>query len=683
MPELLKQQRELTELLKQHCRAYYRDDSPELTDVEYDGLFLKLKAMEAASGQILPGSPTQTIGGECLECFQELRHSTPMLSLDNVFNAQELQTWITGVVKANGGDCTYVVEPKLDGLALRLVYRKGVLESAATRGDGTTGENVTANAKTIWNLPQQLDTANPPEVYEIAGEVVISRSRMQALNAERAERNEKPFATCRNAAAGSLRQLDSKVTAGRGLAFYAYQVIDGTDTQEHLDAMEEAKTYGFEVALDVVQVPLRDRLSCADLEDLLAHWDEARKDSPYDTDGLVFKINHKPTQEALGYTGRVPRWAIAYKFPPKTVITPLISVDFQVGRTGAVTPVANLQPVVIDGVFVSRATIHNADELLRLGLCYDDHVVVHRAGEVIPQILRAFKPKYEGPARPRGEPVVFPVNCPECGTPLERIAGEAETYCPNGSGCPAQQLTLLEHFASRKAMDLQGFGGRTIEILYSEGLLETPVDFFSLFENPETEEEIAALPGFGRKSIETLKASIYSAQVKKTELGRLLFGLGIHGVGYSTSRDFANWLMANDLYEHLFVLNGFTAEQLMTIKDIGPVTALSIVNYLSRPDNVAQLQRLRGYLSISIVKAEVQPLVGKTIVVTGSFPQVDRDTLVAYLTSLGAKVSGSVSTKTSYVVAGNEAGKKLSTAIALGVPVLQGDELHKQSWWTF
>jgi len=680
MTELMKKQEELTKLLKKHCRAYYRDDNPELSDCEYDQLFLDLKAMEAATGVVFPGSPTQTVGGDCLEFFEEVRHNTPMLSLDNVFNSEELLKWLNGLKATIGRDVEYLIEPKLDGLALRVLYRNGILETAATRGDGVVGENVTANARTIWNLPQRLDTDNPPGVYEVSGEVVMSKKRFNALNQARVERSEKPFATCRNAAAGSIRQLDSKVAASRGLAFYAYQVSSGTTRLEHVAAMEEAASYGFELALDVVKLPMRDQLGCADLEDLLELWNGVRKEAAYDTDGLVFKVNEFVDQEQLGFTGRVPRWAIAYKFPAKEATSKLRTVDFQVGRTGVITPVANFDTVNIDGVLVSRATIHNADELARLGIRYGDMLVVHRAGEVIPQILR----RYADPSVAElGAPVVFPTNCPECGSLLERIPGEAETYCPNSNGCPAQQQNSLIHFASRKALDIQGFGDRTVETFYNEGLLETVTDFFTIFEDEDKKAIIRDLPGFGQRSIDVLEKSVYRVQSDKLELGRLIYALGIHNVGWSTARDFARWVLANDRFEDLFKVGGFTAEELMTIKDIGPVTSLAIVDYLKRPENIAILKDLREKLNISLVKAEVQPLAGKVIVITGSFVQVDREVLKNHLESLGAKVSGSVSGKTDFLLAGNDGGKKLSEALTLGVTILQGEELFKQDWWVF
>ena len=657
---------ELRFLINRYNYLYYIIDNPEVPDSEYDRLFHELKLIETDHPELLTAdSPTQRVGGEALEKFNQIRHSIPMLSLDNVFDTEQLlafdqrvRDWLN-----TSEQQTYAAEPKLDGLAISLRYEHGVLTQAATRGDGDTGENVTANVRTIPTVPLRLTGDDVAEVVEIRGEIFMPKAGFDALNLQQIAENKKPFVNPRNAAAGSLRQLDSKITASRPLEIYCYGLgeIQGMNRPDsHSEAMKLISQWGGRISPELKLVTGVDE--CLHYIEQLG---ERRDSLPYDIDGVVFKVDNIQLQERLGFVSRAPRWAIAHKFPAQEEMTIVEDIEIQVGRTGALTPVARLKPVFVGGVTVSNATLHNQDEIERKDVRVGDTVIVRRAGDVIPEVVQVVLSK-----RPDNT-VSFsmPVQCPVCQSEVERIEGEAKARCSGGLYCPAQQKEAIKHFASRKAMDVDGLGDKLVEQLVDEGLIADVSDLFLL-----TLEQLSALERMGEKSAINLINALQTA--KQTTFSRFLFALGIREVGEATARALASHLLTLD------ALQQADEESLIEIEDVGPVVAHHIVTFFHQIHNREVITHL---LSAGVnwpqqQKASSDSIIsGKTIVLTGTLDQMSRSEAKDKLLGLGAKVAGSVSKKTDFVVAGRDAGSKLSKAEKLGVAIV--DEATMLDWF--
>ena len=674
MDELGKKHRieELVKTLNDHNYRYYVLDQPEIPDVEYDRLFRELQSLEGDFPQWKqPDSPTQRVGGVPLDAFDTVVHKVAMLSLENAFDQEELTAFdkrikerlIKEEVFAEGQEMEYSAEPKLDGLAISLRYEQGVLVQAATRGDGSRGENVTENVRTIRNLPLRLHGAGYPDVLEVRGEIFIPKRDFEAMNQKAREQNEKTFANPRNAAAGSLRQLDSKIAASRPLRMYCYgvgEVSSELPVSRYSDIIEQLGGWG--LPLCPQRAVVQGWPGCMEYyKGILAERDQL----PYEIDGVVYKVNDTSLQQALGFVSRAPRWALAHKFPAQEEITQVLDIDVQVGRTGALTPVARLQPIVVGGVTVTNATLHNLDEVRRKDVRLGDTVVVRRAGDVIPEVVSVVLSKREG----EGQQFQMPAHCPECGSQAERIEGEAVTRCTGGLYCPAQRKQAIRHFASRRAMDVDGLGEKLVEQLVDEGLVNVLPDLYRL-----TVEQLAALERMGEKSAENLIAALEKS--KKTEFGRFLFALGIRDVGESTARTLAARL------GNLNALVDADEVRLQALPDIGPIVAKHIVAFFSEAHNrqvITELQALGVHWPAIEVQDDVnaQPLQGLTFVLTGTLNELKRDDAKDRLQAMGAKVSGSVSKKTSYVIAGENAGSKLQKAQDLGIKVIDEARLIK------
>lgn len=657
---------ELRSKLDQYNYEYYVEDHPTVPDAEYDRLFRQLQALEKEFPEYFsPNSPTQRVGAAPSGAFAEVEHEVPMLSLDNAFAADEMNSFIRRVQDrlANTSELTWCAEPKLDGLAVSLLYENGQLVRAATRGDGYRGEEITANVKTIRAVPLQL-RGDFPERLEVRGEVYMTRAGFAALNEKALASGDKVFANPRNAAAGSLRQLDSRVTATRPLAFYAYamgtvQPARQLDDDSHYQRLQQLRQWGLPVSPETQR--LTSSQACFDYyDDILARRDEL----PYEIDGVVFKLDNIDQQEELGFVSRAPRWAIAFKFPAQEKMTTLLDVDFQVGRTGAITPVARLQPVEVAGVVVSNATLHNADEIERLGVMVGDQVIIRRAGDVIPQVVGVVLEQRPDDARP----VTFPNECPICQSAVERVAGEAVARCTGGLFCAAQRKEAIKHFASRKAMDIDGLGDKLVELLVEREWVKDPADLFTL-----TAKDFASLPRMGDKSAENLVNAL--AKSRQTTLARFLYSLGIREVGEATAQNLANH------FGSLEALMAADEPALQEVPDIGQVVAAHVYNFFREAHNRDVITRLISgeqavtWDNVAVKSAEEQPFKGHTYVLTGSLTTMTRDEAKARLQALGAKVSGSVSAKTTAVFAGEAAGSKLTKAESLGVPVHSEEEL--------
>ncbi|MFY9260231.1 MAG: NAD-dependent DNA ligase LigA [Gallionella sp.] len=637
--------------LEQHNHRYYVLDDPTISDAEYDQLFRDLQALEAQYPELLtPDSPTQRVGSKPVSAFAEVQHRTAMLSLNNAFSDGEVLAFDARIREALGEEVVeYAVEPKFDGLAITLTYQNGVFVQGATRGDGATGEEVTENLRTVRAIPLRLSP--PLAALEVRGEVLMFKADFAKLNAAQQDKGEKIFANPRNAAAGSLRQLDSRITAKRRLSFFAYGVglCEGaTLPTQHAAQMAWLKTLGLPVT-DLCRVVR----GAQGLLDYYRDIGEQRAHLPFDIDGVVYKVNEINQQAQLGFVSRAPRWAIAHKFPAEEAETTLLAIDVQVGRTGAITPVARLSPVQVGGVVVTNATLHNEDEIRRKDIHIGDTVIVRRAGDVIPEVARVVLEK-----RPADAQVfVMPTHC-ECGAHLAKQADEAVWRCTGGLSCAAQRKEALRHFASRRAMNIEGLGDKLVEQLVDEGRIHTPADIYTL-----TLDQLITLPRMGEKSAQNLLAAI--AHSRTTTLARFIFALGIRNVGESTAKDLALHFGTLDaLLEANF-------DRLQQVRDVGPIVAQSMVDFLAESHNREVIEQLRLYVSWQEHQlAEHLPLSGLTFVLTGTLPNLTRDEAKAKLEALGAKVSGSVSKKTHYVVAGEEAGSKLEKAQALGVTVL-------------
>ena len=649
--------------LRRYEYEYHVLDNPTIPDAEYDRLFHQLKALEAEHPELITAdSPTQRVGAKPLSGFAQIRHEIPMLSLDNAFSDEEFYAFVKRIedrLIRLPEPLTFCCEPKLDGLAVSILYVNGVLTQAATRGDGTTGEDITANIRTIRNIPLQLLMDNPPARLEVRGEVFMPHEGFERLNQQALEKDEKTFANPRNAAAGSLRQLDPKITSKRPLVLNAYGIgiAEGVDLPNtHYDRLQWLKSIGIPVNPEI-------RLCNGTDEVLDFYRDIQNKRSAlgYDIDGTVLKINDIALQEKLGFISKAPRWAIAYKFPAQEELTRLNDVEFQVGRTGAITPVAKLEPVFVAGVTVSNATLHNGDEIERLDIAIGDTVVIRRAGDVIPQIIGVLHDRRPADARP----IIFPETCPVCDSAIVRIEGEAVARCTGGLFCAAQRKEALKHFVSRKAMDIDGVGGRLIEQLVDRELVHTPADLFKL-----DLTTLTRLERMGAKSAENALASLEKA--KNTTLARFIFALGIREVGEATALNLANH------FKTLEALQNADLEALQQVPDVGEVVANRILAFWHEPHNVAVVNDLiaQGVHWETVETKEVTEnrFKGKTVVLTGTLTQMGRNEAKALLQDMGAKVSGSVSAKTDFVIAGDAAGSKLTKAQELGVTVLTEEE---------
>ncbi len=661
-PSLQQQIEELRKTLRHHEYLYHVLDAPEIPDSEYDRLFHQLKALENTHPEFITAdSPTQRVGAKPLTSFSQVKHEIPMLSLDNVFNDDEFMAFVKRIqdrLPFSTENLTFCCEPKLDGLAVSILYENGKLVRAATRGDGQTGEDITANVRTIRNIPLQLLTDNPPARLEVRGEIFMPHKAFEHLNEMALAKGEKTFANPRNAAAGSLRQLDPKVTRQRHLMLNAYGIgiADGVllpDT--HYDRLQWLHSMGIPVNKEIEL--------CGGIEQVLKFYRNIQEKRPhlgYDIDGTVLKVNDIALQEKLGFISKAPRWAIAYKFPAQEELTVLRDVEFQVGRTGAITPVAKLEPVFVGGVTVSNATLHNGDEIERLGLAIGDTVSIRRAGDVIPQIVGVVRDR-----RPENaKPIIFPTHCPVCGSLVKRIEGEAVARCTGGLFCDAQRKEALKHFVSRKAMNIDGVGAKLIEQLVDKEIIHTPADLFKLDLNT-----LMRLDRMGEKSAQKALDSIEKA--KSTTLARFLFALGIREVGESTALNLANY------FKTLAPIQEADIETLQKVQDIGDVVARRVYHFWREPHNVEVVNDLiaQGVHWEAVKTKEIaeNPFMGKTVVLTGTLMQMTRNEAKEKLQAMGAKVSGSVSAKTDYVIAGESAGSKLTKAEELGIHILSED----------
>ncbi|WP_444999773.1 NAD-dependent DNA ligase LigA [Halomonas mongoliensis] len=637
---------------------YYVLDDPSLTDADYDRRLRRLQEIEAEHPQLVtPDSPTQRVGAPPDAGFPEIEHAVPMLSLDNAFSEEELAAFVQRVAERLECDpetLDFCCEPKLDGAAVSLVYEGGVLVSGATRGDGRTGEGITSNLRTLRSVPLKLRGDRPPALLEVRGEVVIEHADFEALNARARAEEGKVFANPRNAAAGSLRQLDPRVTATRPLRFSAYQVAriePAPGDATHSALMAHLGDFGLRTSRELAMVR-----GAEGVVDYCRSLGKRRDGLGYDIDGVVIKVDDLRLQRELGFVSRAPRWAIAFKFPAQEQATRLNDVEFQVGRTGAITPVARLEPVSVAGVTVSNATLHNADEIARLGVMIGDTVAIRRAGDVIPQVVRVVEGERPADARE----IVFPERCPVCDSQVERLEGEAVARCSGGLYCPAQRKEALKHFASRRALDIDGLGEKLIEQLVERDWVTTPADLFRL-----EAERLAELPRMGQKSSENLVASLEKARA--TTLARFIYALGIREVGEATAANLARH------FGTLEALMEAEVEALEAVKDVGPIVAAHVHTFFRQPHNRETIDDLIACglrWEEAAVGERPQPLAGQTWVLTGTLESMTRDQGKARLQALGAKVAGSVSKKTAGLVAGEAAGSKLEKAMQLGVPVL-------------
>ena len=661
--DVLREYEHLKDALNQHNHRYYVLDDPSVPDSEYDRQMRALQAIEAQYPELLSeDSPSQRVGGKALESFTQVRHTVAMLSLENAFSDVELEDFdrrvkdrLNYAALKNPTEIEFACEPKLDGVAVSLLYENGQLVRGATRGDGSVGEDITANVRTIKSIPLKLRGDNIPSLLEVRGEIYLPRPGFDALNAKAIAAGEKTFVNPRNAAAGSLRQLDSKITASRPLEMCAYSVgqFEAEVTPDsHTHMLETLGGWGFKINEHVVAV-----IGIAACEDYYSAMAERRDQLTYDIDGIVYKVNNLALQQRLGFVAKAPRWAIARKFPAQEEMTKLLDVEFQVGRTGAITPVARLAPVFVGGVTVSNATLHNGDEIKRLGVCIGDTVIIRRAGDVIPQIVKVILEK-----RPEdAQVIVFPERCPVCQSSVKRAEGEAVARCTGGLFCGAQIKEAIKHFASRKAMDIDGLGDKLVELLVDAGSIYSVADLFEL-----KVDQLLGLERMADKSATNLTAAITAS--KETTLAKFLYSLGIREVGEATAQTLAN------NFGSLEAVIAADAEQLLDVDDIGPVVAKHIVNFFSNPDNLSIIQALResgvNWADIDQNAQASQPLKGQTWVLTGGMEIMSRAEAKDRLQALGAKVAGSVSAKTSQVVAGPGAGSKLTKAQSLDIPVL-------------
>ena len=661
-------EQQLTDLrtaLRHHEYLYHVMDAPEVPDAEYDRLMRELRALEEAHPELVtPDSPTQRGGASPLTAFSQVRHEVPMLSLDNVFDEESFLAFNKRVQdRLKSTDAlTYCCELKLDGLAVSILYENGVLVQAATRGDGTTGEDITSNVRTIRAIPLKLRGDNIPARFEVRGEVFLPQAGFEKINDDARRTGGKVFANPRNAAAGSLRQLDPRITAKRPLTFFCYGVgiLEGGELPgSHMARLQQFKAWG---------LPVSDRVKLCDTpEEVLAYYHKVEEDRPtlgFDIDGVVIKVDSLELQEQLGFVARAPRWATAFKFPAQEQMTFVRDVEFQVGRTGAITPVARLEPVQVAGVLVSNATLHNADEIERLGLRIGDKVVIRRAGDVIPQVVNVVLSERPDDTRA----VEFPSHCPVCGSDVERVEGEAVTRCTGGLICGAQRKEALKHFVSRRALDVDGMGDKIIDQLVEKEYVHTPAELFRL-----SAGKLTGLDRMGPKSAQNVVNALEKS--KETTFARFLYALGIREVGEATAAGLAAH------YGSLEALTAASIDDLQKVPDVGIVVATHVFNFFAEESNLdvihqLQAEGVRWPAPVVINADEIDsPFAGKTVVLTGSLSQMSRDDAKARLVELGAKVAGSVSKKTDLVIAGEAAGSKLVKAQELGIEVIDEAEM--------
>ena len=660
---VIEQMRQLIQLIAKHNHAYYVMDQPSISDSEYDHLFHQLKALEQQHPECIQAdTPTNKVGGQVLSKFESVTHAVPMLSLGNVFNQEDLFAFARRIdERLPNQKVQYDVELKLDGLAISLWYENGVLVRGVTRGDGETGEDITQNVKTIRNLPKVLSSQHQaiPELLEVRGEVLMPKQGFEKLNADQQAKGDKTFANPRNAAAGSLRQLDPNIAASRPLAFYAYGIAQcqpnhGLETMH--DSLHWLTKFGFEIA--------ERQFLCASIEEVQQRYEQIQQERPdlkVEIDGMVIKVDSLKQQQQLGFLSREPRWATAYKFPAQAALTKVENIDWQVGRTGTLTPVARLAPVFVGGVTVSNVTLHNIGEIHRLDVRIGDTVSVYRTGDVIPKVEKVwveFRPA-------NAEIVHLPTNCPVCESPVVMHEGEALARCSGGLYCAAQRIEAIRHFVSRKALDIEGLGDRWVESLLHLDLLKDVADIYHLHEHRDT---LLTIEKMGEKSVQNLIDAIEAS--KKTTLARFIYGLGIRGVGETTARMLAN------TFQTLDALKAADVEALKKTPDVGDITAEWIADFFQAPHNIEVLDRLlaAGIHWDAPTAPTRQPLNGESWVVTGTLESMGRDEATQKLQALGARVSGSVSSKTKCVVAGEKAGSKLDKAQKLDIRVMNEQE---------
>jgi DNA ligase (NAD+) len=651
---------ELRAAIEHHRYRYHVLDDPEVADAEYDDLIRELRVAEDAFPELqTPDSPTQTVGGAAADLFAPVRHRAPMLSLDNAFSFEELDAWAQRVVRGGGEGARFACELKIDGVACALTYERGVLVQAATRGDGRVGEDITANVRTVRGVPRRLDGQDPPAIIEVRGEMYFPVTAFEELNLQLTEAGQRPFANPRNAAAGSLRQKDPRVTASRPLRLWVHSfgAAQGVSFDSHLGFLAWADAAGFPVP------PTTERRdSIEEVKGFLRHWEGARHSVDWEIDGTVIKVDQTDLQRELGATGHAPRWAIAYKFPPEERTTLLERIDVHTGRTGKVTPFAVLDPVVVGGVTVTYATLHNEDEVHRKDVRPKDIVIVRRAGDVIPEIVGPVPSK-----RKRGTRVWhMPKECPSCGTPLVRREGEADHRCPNRRGCPSQGIEWLFHFAGRGAMDIEHLGYMTVMRLLEAGLIEDPADIYAL-----DAEKLGRLPGFKDKAIANVLDQVEAS--KRRPLWRLLVGLNIRHVGSHVAQVLARAFGSID------ALMTASEDRIDDVPEIGPEIAATVREWFDDEENIALIEKLRaaGVRMADELPAQEdapKPFEGRSIVLTGGLQSMSREEATARAQAAGARVSSSVSKNTSFVVAGENPGTKLSKAEALGVEVIDEAE---------
>ncbi|MEW0893571.1 NAD-dependent DNA ligase LigA [Acinetobacter baumannii] len=656
---VIEQMRQLIQLIAKNNHAYYVMDQPTISDSEYDHLFHQLKALEEQYPEFVQAdSPTTKVGGQALSKFESVTHVVPMLSLGNVFNQEDLFAFARRVEeRLPNQKVQYEVELKLDGLAISLWYENGVLVRGVTRGDGETGEDITQNVKTIRNLPKVLHSEKYeiPRLLEVRGEVLMPKSGFEKLNADQEAKGEKTFANPRNAAAGSLRQLDPNIAAARPLAFYAYGIAQ-CEPNHGLTTMHDSLQWLTELGFQIAE---RQYL-CNSIQEVQQRYEQIQQERPnlqVEIDGMVVKVDDLKQQQQLGFLSREPRWATAYKFPAQAALTTVEQIDWQVGRTGTLTPVARLNPVFVGGVTVSNVTLHNIGEIHRLDVRIGDTVSVYRTGDVIPKVEKVW-PEFR-PAE--AEVVHLPESCPVCASPVVMPEGEALARCSGGLYCAAQRIEAIRHFVSRKAMDIEGLGDRWVESLLRLDLLKDVADIYHLHEHRET---LLGIEKMGEKSVQNLIDAIEAS--KKTTLARFIYALGIRGVGETTARMLAN------TFQTLEALKAANVEALKKTPDVGDITAEWIADFFLAPHNIEVLDRLiaAGIHWDAPTAPTRQPLNGESWVLTGTLEQMTRDQATQMLQALGARVSGSVSSKTKCVVAGEKAGSKLEKAAKLGIPVM-------------
>jgi DNA ligase (NAD+) len=645
--------------LREHNYNYYVLDNPTISDFEFDQKLIQLQELEKAHPEFYDAnSPTLRVGGEITKNFETIPHAYRMYSLDNSYSKEDLEDWEKRIEKMVDGKVEFTCELKYDGASISLTYEDGKLKKAVTRGDGFQGDDVTANVKTIRSVPLQLKGDFPP-LFDIRGEIVLPFEGFTKMNAERVELGEEPYRNPRNTASGSLKLQDSAEVAKRPLDCLLYSLKgERLPIKTQFESLEKARQWGF-------KVPEAAKLA-KNLDEVLEfvnYWDVHRHELPYETDGVVVKVNNLQQQEELGYTAKSPRWAMAYKFKAEQVSTVLNQITYQVGRTGAITPVANLEPVELAGTIVKRASLHNADQIERLDIRQGDTVFVEKGGEIIPKIIGVDFTQRD----PNTSPTNYITECPECGTVLVRTEGEAQHYCPNAEGCPPQIIGRIQHFISRKAMDIEGLGGETVTLLVNNGLINNYADLYLL-----KEEQITPLERMAQKSAENMIKGIEAS--KQIPFERVLFGLGIRYVGETVAKKLAKH------YKTIDALKNASEEELITVDEIGERIAQSVVSFFASEENIATIERMKSYgiqLEISADKLanQTDTLKGNTFVVSGVFTKVSRDELKKLIEDNGGKVSGSISAKTNYVVAGNNMGpSKKTKAESLGVAIISEDD---------